>query len=193
MHTFKPIRQVAPSQQVVTISEMKAQARIDVDDENELLETYIAAAINHVDGYSGVLGRCLVSQTWKMGLTDWPKYKVQFPFPDVSSVELSYFDQDEVSTVVHESQFEIAEASCGSLLLLKDNFEAPTVSQESPVPISIQFVAGYGTAAQVPNPIKVAIMMLAAHWYENRGASGSADTLPFGVSSLLMPYRMVGL
>ena len=58
------------------------------------------------------------------------------------------------------------------------------------------FTCGYGAdAGSVPEPIKLAIRLLAAHFYENRIATGDAtqirmQELPMGVQYLLAPYRL---
>jgi uncharacterized phiE125 gp8 family phage protein len=53
---------------------------------------------------------------------------------------------------------------------------------------------GYGaTAASVPQPLKQAIMLLAAHWNEHREpvlTGGNPTTLPFGIECLIAPYAI---
>jgi uncharacterized phiE125 gp8 family phage protein len=62
--------------------------------------------------------------------------------------------------------------------------------------IEIDLEAGFGpAAADVPAPIRQALLMLVAHWYENREA-GPGDPRaapPPAVSALLAPYRRVAL
>ena len=61
--------------------------------------------------------------------------------------------------------------------------------------IEIAFTAGYGEAvADVPAPIRQAVLLLVAHWYEHREPIeiGAAHTrIPHMVSELLQPYRPV--
>ena len=56
--------------------------------------------------------------------------------------------------------------------------------------------AGYGAATGVPQAIRQGILLLAAHFYENREAvsmePGAAE-LPLGVAALWRPYRVLGL
>jgi uncharacterized phage protein (predicted DNA packaging) len=43
---------------------------------------------------------------------------------------------------------------------------------------------------EVPESIRLAMLMLVAHWYENRGAIGKVDgEIAFSVTALLTPYR----
>ena len=59
------IRITPPTTPIATIVEAKAQARVDGDDEDALIQTYLDAATSWVDGFDGVLGRCVMSQTWQ--------------------------------------------------------------------------------------------------------------------------------
>jgi uncharacterized phiE125 gp8 family phage protein len=63
--------------------------------------------------------------------------------------------------------------------------------------IEIEFAAGLGDAADaVPEPIRHAILMLVAHWYEHRDPleiGSAAAAIPSAVSDLLKPYREVRL
>jgi uncharacterized phiE125 gp8 family phage protein len=61
--------------------------------------------------------------------------------------------------------------------------------------IELDVQLGYGaTAADVPEPLRHAIRMLVAHWYENRGlVAAGAAVLPAGVDALIAPYRVLSL
>ena len=63
--------------------------------------------------------------------------------------------------------------------------------------IEIAFVAGYGdAAADVPAPIRQAILLLVAHWHEHREPveiGAAKPPCPSTVSELLQPYRWVRL
>ena len=48
----------------------------------------------------------------------------------------------------------------------------------------------------MPAPLRQAIMMLVAHWYEHRGAVGhdlAGDVPPLGFDALIAPYRILSL
>ncbi len=59
----------------------------------------------------------------------------------------------------------------------------------------VHFTAGYGTTAEaIPDDLRHAVTLLAAHFYENREATTDTRTpLPFGVGSLLAPHRPIRL
>ena len=51
-------------------------------------------------------------------------------------------------------------------------------------------------ATNVPEPLRQAIRLLVAHWYENRGivaAGGEVAVLPQSVAALIAPYRVLSL
>jgi uncharacterized phiE125 gp8 family phage protein len=60
--------------------------------------------------------------------------------------------------------------------------------------IEIDLTAGYGAAADdVPAPLRQALLLLVAHWYERREPIevGSPETsIPNSISDLLAPYRL---
>jgi len=44
----------------------------------------------------------------------------------------------------------------------------------------------------VPESVRLAILMLVAHWYDNRGVVGQVkDEMHFSVTALLNPYRYI--
>jgi hypothetical protein len=58
--------------------------------------------------------------------------------------------------------------------------------------IEIDVVAGYGDAADVPEPLRQAIRLLVAHWFEDRMLVGAAEApLPKTVDALIAPYRVL--
>ena len=63
-----------------------------------------------------------------------------------------------------------------------------------PRPIRVTFVAGYGDASAVPQPIKIAIMMMSNALFEDRGdceCAESKGSVGGAARSLLAPYRIL--
>ena len=60
--------------------------------------------------------------------------------------------------------------------------------------IAVRFTAGYGSlAADVPHPIRHALLLLVAHWFENREPfieGAMPKSFPDAVIGLLEPYRV---
>lgn len=190
---LKPVRTVAPSVVPVSVAEAKAQGRVDYSDHDVLIGSLIGAAVSHLDGYAGTLGRCLINQTWRQDFDGWAT-DLRLPFCDVSSVVIGYFDAADVARTVNAGLYELLTDALGAFVRFKSGFAAPALAERSD-PVQVTFVTGYGaTADAVPQGIKHAILMLVSHWYENREASGDGKAeMPLGVASLLAPFRRVDL
>ena len=119
------------------------------------------------------------------------------PLPDVSAVNVSYFDADGAAQSVDTDLFEVVDISGHTFLRFKPDFTWPSLDPTRAEPVTISFTAGFGaTAADVPPSLVQAVKLLAAHWFANREAvsagAGMAD-VPLGVRALIAPYRMVGV
>ncbi|MBY5976725.1 head-tail connector protein [Phaeobacter italicus] len=188
---FRPILITPPAESPITLDEVKAQAIVDFADDDDLLTGLRDAAVAHLDGFRGILGRAMVSQTWQVQQAAWLR-EICLPVPDVSAVAISYADAGGAEQSVTADDIAVLPIASGTLVSLADSFDLPTLENSNPAPIKVQFTCGFGTAADVPANLKLAINCLAADWYENR----SGDTkqgLPMGVEALIRPYRWVAV
>jgi len=189
-----PIRTVAPATYPVTAAEVKAQLQIDSGDAtwDTLIDNLIAAATSYLDGYSGVLGRCIISQTWEARFECFES-EFELPFPDVSAVVVKYYDIANALQTYSSSYYQLVQEACGSVVsvYLTSTWPAVTLNREDKVVITM--TVGY---ASVPAAIKQAILMIIGHWFTNRETVAIGQTvadIPFGASALLAPYRRVGV
>lgn len=190
-----PVRTVAPTETPVSLVDMKLHLHVDRDDEDTLIQAYIDAATAHLDGYTGIVGRALVTQTWRQ---DFECFRscLRLPIGPVASVAgVTYYDAANVSQTLATSVYDRFTDALGSYLALKSGQQAwPSVYARRDA-VSVTFVAG-NAAADVPAPLRVAVMLLAANWYENREAvnvGNITSEMPMGVSTLIAPYSRVGI
>ena len=57
----------------------------------------------------------------------------------------------------------------------------------------VTFAAGYGTANDVPRNLKLGMLNLVSHWYENREpvvVGQSVSDIPLSAGYLIWPYRI---
>jgi uncharacterized phiE125 gp8 family phage protein len=191
---LKPIRTVAPAATIISSTEAKAQADVTYSADDSLIGGLVNAVSELLDGYTGILGRCLVNQTWKVELSKWPAdFMLHLPFPDVSSItSIKYWDSAGTQQTVSSDLYALHEGVAGSFVRFKEDFSAPNFDDDRANPIEVIFVAGFGSAASnVPAPIKTAALLLFSHLYENREATTpvAMTDLPLGVQMLLEPYR----
>ncbi|MFH0914830.1 MAG: head-tail connector protein [bacterium] len=172
--------------------------------EDAFLASLITVARQHAEM---ITGRALVTQTWQALLKEWPVIdRIMLPKPPLQSVtSVTYVDSDDASHTFSATLYDLELASTiptlnpyhlnGSIVLAYGE-SWPSETLRPAAPITIEFVAGYGAAANVPVPVKQAILLLIGHWYENREIMGdpkfaaSLAGLPFAVDALLMPYRV---
>ena len=191
---MKPIRITPPTVKPVTLEELKAAARVDFNDDDQILLAYLDAAIDHLDGWSGILGRAIVNQEWRINASVWPSYAIVLPFGDVSAATVKYVGVSGAEFTLPEFAYEVVDTATGSMLRFRNAFDRPALANDRSDAVQITFTTGYGEdATKVPASIKVAIMLLAAHWYENREATGGIDVrkLPLAVDALITPHRRV--
>lgn len=77
-----PTLVTAPTQPVVSLFDLRAYLRVDHDDDDALIAALERAAVAHLDGWTGVLGRCIMPQTWEISVAEGVH---TLPFPDVTS------------------------------------------------------------------------------------------------------------
>ena len=185
---MKPLRITAPAEPVVTPDAAKLQLRVDGTDEDTLIEGLIAAATAHLDGIEGVMGRCIVTQEWAQSF-DRLSGDVVLPFPDVQTAAITYSDTAGDPQTVPVDDYRLHQVYGGSVLGLVSGAAWPQGASDDREAFTVTFTAGFGNAAAVPASIKHAILMLVAHWYENREAVGKAEALPMAFHALIAPYR----
>ena len=191
---MKPVRTVAPEVAPVSLAEAKTHLRVDFTDDDTLIGALIDAATAHVDGYTGILARALVTQTWRQDFCDWPGDRVlRLPLAPVASVEsVKYFDAANVETTVAESgNYALLEDARGPYIKFTSDFAAPALYDERDDRIRVTFVAGYGGAAEVPAAIRAAVLLIVGDLYKNRDAGEVAPNA--AATALLTPYRRVWL
>jgi len=200
---FAPVRVTAPAALPVSAGEAKAHLRVPAINttDDAYIASCVAAAVERLDGYAGLLGRCIVTQEWRQKFEGWPASDfLRLPFADVdpASVVISYLDTLGDDQVVPATHYEALHDAQGCLIRLRLAFTSPSLEDDRAAPVSVTFEAGYGAAVDVPAPIKAAILLMVGDLYENRedtvvGNGLDVRPLPRGVDALLAPYRRVGV
>ena len=183
-----------PAEEPVTLAEAKAWVKLDGADEDALLATLSTAARLHLES---VTGRALLTQSWRLVLDAWPAGgEVRLPVAPLSALtEIRAFDEDGDGHTLALEQFLVAPGDEPVRLLLPATVAGMPVLRQR-FGIEIDYVAGFGAAADVPQELKQALLVLVAHWFEHRDAvviAGSGAVIPFGFDRLIAPWREVRL
>ena len=186
----------APATEPVTSSEAKSHLRVDTTADDTLIGTLITAARQHVENH---LRRALITQTWELVMDAFPAGDViRLPRPPLVSVtSIKYTDVAGSESTFSSAAYVVDTDSTKGRVVLKSGESWPSDTLAAANGVRVRYVAGYGSAAAVPNPIRQAVLLLIGTLYENREsvlvAQGvTVAQLPFGVEALLMPYRIFG-
>lgn len=182
---------------IVELNDLMEHCRVDSDEEAVLLAALEQTAVQYLDGNTGIIGRSLLTQTWELYLDEFPGAggEVDLPLPPVQSVtSITYVDGAGVTQTLDSSKYDVN--SYGTNAKVRPAWGCAWPSTKTKLnAVKITYIAGYGAAEAVPEPIKLAIKMLVAHWFENRenvapGAANLAE-IPMSVTHLIAPYRVV--
>lgn len=184
-------RLAAPAEDVVSLAEVKAQMRVDHDDDDTLIAAMIAAAHDLVDG-TGALGRAMVTQTWGQWTDQAPAWVPLRMGPVQALTAVDYYDASGVLQSATLGEFELFRDGDLYLAKPKAGYAWPT-AQVRPDAIRVSYTAGFGDAAtDVPAGLRAALKLIVAHWYEHREAvaPGQMSELPLGALVLIGVHRV---
>ncbi len=179
----------APTAEPLSRTEAKLHCRIDGTDDDTLVDALIKTARLMAEQATG---RALVTQSWRYTLDCFPAAAINLPRPPLASVQsVKYMDVDGVlQTLVADTDYSVYLSSLLGLVAPAYGVTWPS-PRDVPEAVRIEYTAGYGAAAAVPEDIKQWMLLHIAHWYDNRAAAGDKrDPLPF-VDALLDPYRVI--
>jgi uncharacterized phiE125 gp8 family phage protein len=181
-----------PAAEPLSLPEAKAFLRVAHDDDDALIAALIAAARGQIEALTR---RALLLQSWRIVLDRWPKdgriTPRIGPLRTVSAARV--FDSGNSAHALDVQRFVVDAA--------RDSIASPCWSLPPPgrdiAGIELDIEVGFGAlASNVPEPLRQAIRLLLAHWYDNRGLAaigGSVALLPAGVAALVAAHRLVSL
>ena len=195
---------VPPAEEPVSLPEAKAYLRIDHDADDAVISAMIAASRRYAEQW---LARVFVTQTLEYALAGWPGAStggywnrsvreagsgpgwlpgaacdaVALPRPPLQSVGTLEF-LDDSGTWQTITEFQVGKGD-PARLTPSINGAWPSPNAQAVESVRVTFVAGYGSAADVPPTIKAAILLWVAYLYENRGEESAEP--PAAVAALL--------
>ena len=195
----------AATENPVTVEDAKTHLRVEYDEDDEYIESLITAATPIAESY---LQRALVTQTLTLTLDAFPpdvifvpnlSYHdydpaVRLPRNPVQSVdEIRYIDDGGTEQTLGSSKYR-AELNQEPARITAAYGETWPITRPITGAVNIDFTCGYGTASAVPVPIKHAIKILVATWYDPARAAvamnASIANIPMTAEYLLGPYRV---
>ena len=186
----------APTEEPITLSDAKLHMRVDFDIDDPLIESYITASRQWAE--LGFTRRAFITQTWDFYLDAFPAGSIiEVPYPPLQSItEIVYTDDNGTATTLPTANYMVDTISEPGRISLAANVNCwPTVTLQPVNGVRIRFVAGYGSANDVPRQIRNALLLLVADLYEHRensviGSGINITDVSFSVEALLTPTRI---
>jgi len=167
---------VEPTTEPVSLPEARRQCGISDDAgyyDNDL-QGFIKAARIYCER---VTGKAFITQTLKLTRDCFPGWKEEYAIrlprpPGLSVTSVKYDDYAGTEQTLSAATYVVDVSSEPARIGLAWGQIWPDTIEELGA-VRVVYVAGYGAATAVPQTIKLAILMLVNHWFENRSAVGS--------------------
>ena len=179
-----------PQLEPISLIEAKAWLRREDNDEDSLIQALIVSARLMIEAE---IGQVLLAQNWRLVGDGWPP-------SDAIPVT--------IGRIISVAGGRIFPTEGAALLLPSTNFPVERGEWrdairpiQRPAPgrarggVEIDLRLGFGEmASAIPEPLRLAVRQLVAHWFENRGdLSGDPAGLPLAVLTLVRPFRAIRL
>jgi uncharacterized phiE125 gp8 family phage protein len=184
----------APAVEPITLADAKQFLRVEHNDDDDIITALIAGSRIHVETQTR---RALITQTWRLTRDVWPAAGclALLPVPVKTLDAVHVYKSDGTTLALDVAGFTLDKSDAPARLSFLAG--APPAPERHAGGIEIDITCGYGdAAANVPEPLRQAIRLLVAHWYENRGliaVGHEIAVLPQTVAALLVPYRVLAL
>ena len=183
-----------PAVEPVTLGQAKQFIRVEHDDDDDIIAALIAGSRIHVETQTR---RALITQSWRLVRDVWPELGCVpvLPVPLRTLDAARVYKSDGSTLAIDLAAFTVDKAAAPARLAFMRG--ALPVPGRAVAGIEIDVTCGYGAAPEnVPAPLRQAIRLLVAHWYENRGLVAIGQqiaVLPQTVAALIAPYRVLAL
>lgn len=196
-----------PSQEPITITNVKEHLRLDEDVDDLQVNAYIIAARQWAESYTGriFVGRSM--RQWYDSFGDMPimngtvqghqsylskqRYLEISANPVLSVESIKYYNDAGTESTWDSSNYYVDNVSHVARIALKDGGEFPTDLRKFNG-LAVNFTAGYSTSASlIPQAIKVAMMQYITYLYEHRGDDENTARPPRAAIDLLSPYKVM--
>jgi uncharacterized phiE125 gp8 family phage protein len=187
-----PPRRLAPPPQILTVADARAHLGLEETDRDAIIQRCISSAVSLLDGWTGLLTRCIGEQTWASYHSSFPADGVLWlPMNGAASINsVTYRDAAGAEQTLAPASYRLQEHARGSRLARPTSVTWPSTEGRAD---AVTVVAVYGwPASEVPPDIIEALLLLTAHYFENRSAAafgGGYGHLPMGVDAIVERWR----
>jgi uncharacterized phiE125 gp8 family phage protein len=172
----------------VSLDEVKAHLRLTASSEDASVAGFAVAARKTLEAR---LGLAFTAQVWRLALDHPPADILTLPIGPVSGIESVTLNlADGGSVAISSDHYQFEGGRDGRL-----RFNAAVSTGARLGALVIDFATGWPDTDDIPADLKLAVKLLAAHYFEHREAVGDAGlaTMPESVAALIAPWRRVRL
>jgi uncharacterized phiE125 gp8 family phage protein len=195
----------APASAPVTLAEQKLFSRINGTLEDTLIQTLINASTSICEKYvrGGFLTRNYEQSqdnfcsTWEQFTLAFRKlfgYEYGFEIKNIqvsAILALKMYDIDDNETIISNTLYRLDRANSNQpARIIFKNGSSVGINSRQFTQYKLEYTAGFANVGEIPDQIKLAVMMTAHDWYENRETIGAIQPL---AKSILNPYRVLEL
>lgn len=182
----------AATQPPVSLAEAKEHLRVDHDVDDALIVSLVRAAVEYAQSYTK---RQFVLATFDYTIDQFPPgTSIVMPRSPLSSVtSVSYIDSDGASQAFTTDDWSAKTDTIRGSVQLGYGKSWPDTRCVVDA-VTVRFIAGYASVAEVPEAAKAAIKLMVGHWYEHRESvivGTTATQLPLAVDALLDTLRIL--
>jgi len=180
--------------ELITTAQAKAHLRVDISDDDTLIDTLVTAARMHVEMHTG---RSFAQHTYRADIPNFNDAIVlpHRPIQSITSIQYYNTDSPEALTTLAANVYNLNSET----IYRNYGMDWPTAWAIRPDAISITYATGYldnasPRAATFPEAIRQAVYLIVGDLYENREgqfANNFATVQPNRtVDALINPYRV---
>lgn len=182
----------APGTTPVSVPELRDHLRLNDQAEDVQLAELLAAA---VELFEHDTARPVLTTTYRQSLSYWPCGPIVLGKGGVTAVNaVKFYQADGSPSALATDQWRANLATPPASVTLASTPAIVTTAAGIPVvPVGcVEFVAGWATPAAVPRQVRVALKLLAGHWYENREAytERKLDALALGWARVVASHKL---
>ncbi len=171
-----PLAASPDKEPVMSLAEARQHLRVDAfgspmpaHPDDTLIQSYVLAAVNEIDGDDGWLGRALVTQTWRLDIDYFPACPILLPLPPFQSLtSITYIDSDGVEQTLASSAYRVVASGSDPAQVEPAYGTSWPATRNQSAAVSITYVCGYGDPTDVPELIRNYIRVRLGQFYEQR-------------------------
>ena len=174
----------------ITTAEAKAHLKVDISDDDTLIDNLIKAATQSAEDYTN---RCFIATTLTMVGDTWKDIYTLYKSPVSAVTKIQYYDTTNTQVVLSTSVYIVDNTSKPCRILLDEDQEFPDLADRKMAVEAIYVVGESEDGTEVSNLIKQAILLMVGHWYQNREAvviGRIATEIPMAAKMILDQYKI---